>query len=224
VRRALVTIAAFGWLLGASAGLRAEEAEGHGAAAAETAREAESPGETSEHEEPHLDGAKLAWQIINFAALVAVLGWFGGRALSKALAARHEQLRNELAQAAEAKAAAEARLAKEEKRLAALEQEIAAMRAGIKQEAEAEKARLIELAEERAKRIKEETSFLLDQQVKEAEATLRRQAAESAVQLAEQIVRRTLNAGDQQRLLDGFVADVAGEGARAPGGAPRRVG
>jgi F-type H+-transporting ATPase subunit b len=219
VRRTLITLAAFGWLCAASAGARAEEAQGEGAAAAaHEAREAESPGEASEHEAPHLDGAKLAWQIINFVALVAVLGWFGGRALNKALAARHEQLRNELAQAAEAKVAAEARLAKEEKRLAALEQEIASIRAGIKQEAEAEKARLIELAEERARRIKEETTFLLDQQVKEAEATLRRQAAQTAVEMAEQIVRRSLSAGDQQRLLDGFVSDVT-----APG-APRSAG
>ena len=94
---------------------------------------------------------------------------FGGPAINKALLARHTQLKAELASAAEARAAAEARLAEQEKRLAALEHEIAAIQAGIKQEAEVEKARLIATAEERAKRIQEETSFLLDQQVKEAE-------------------------------------------------------
>lgn len=212
-----MTIAALGWLLAASGGARAEESAGQGEATASHEAGGEGHGEAAEEEAPHIDGWKLTWQILNFAGVVFVLGWFGGRALSKALAARHEQLRNELAQAAEAKAAAEARLAKSERRLAALEQEIAAMRAGIKQEAEAEKARLIELAEERARRIKEETTFLLDQQVKEAETTLRRQAARTAVEMAEQIVRRSLNASDQQRLLDGFVADVTtADGGRVP--------
>ena len=99
------------------------------------------------------------------------------QAINKALLARHQQLKAELAAAAEVRAAAEARLAKQEKRLASLEHEIAAMRAGIKQEAEAEKPRLIAAAEERARRIQDETKFLLDQQVKEAEVELRREAA-----------------------------------------------
>ncbi|HSS37668.1 MAG TPA: ATP synthase F0 subunit B, partial [Polyangia bacterium] len=108
------------------------------------------------------------------------------------------------------------RLARHEARLAKLEQEIADIQSGVKQEAEAEKARLIALAEERAKRIKEETSFALDQQVKEAEGNLRREVALAAVQVAEQLVRQSLNAGDQQRMLETFVSDVGGTQAVPP--------
>ena len=85
---------------------------------------------------------------------------------------------------------------------------------GVKAEAEAEKARLIAMAEERAKRIREETTFVLEQQVKEAEERLRREVALASVNLAEQMVK-TLVAADQQRLVDTFVTDVA-----APGNAP----
>ena len=123
--------------------------------------------------------------------LLFILVKFGGPAISKALAARHQQLKAELAAASAARAEAEARLKQQEARLAALEQEIDGIRAGIKAEAEAEKARLIAAAEERAKRIKEETAFVLDQQVKEAEARLRREVAQAAVDLAEQMVRRS---------------------------------
>jgi F0F1-type ATP synthase membrane subunit b/b' len=161
-----------------------------------------------EHEGAHIDGGKLAAQILNFGALIFVLVWFGGKAINKALLARHQQLKTELASAAEAKTAAEARLVVQEKRLAALEQEIASIRAGIKEEAEAEKARLIALAEERAKRIKDETSFLLEQQVKEAELTLRHEAGKAAVDMAEQLVRKSMGPADQQRMVDAFVADV----------------
>ena len=108
----------------------------------------------------------------------------------------------------------------QEKRLAALEQEIAAIRAGIKQEAEAEKARLIALAEERAKRIKDETTFLLEQQVKEAELTLRREAAQAAVDMAEQLVRKRDGApADQQRTASDAVRRRRGRRPACPGGA-----
>ena len=205
-------------LLALAAPARADEAahEGHPAAAHESkeaavaSAEHEGAGDVgAEHEGAHIDGGKLAAQIVNFGVLVFVLVFFGGKAINKALLARHQQLKTELASAAEAKAAAEARLAVQEKRLAALEQEIASIRAGIKEEAESEKARLIAIAEERAKRIKDETSFLLQQQVKEAELSLRREAGQAAVDMAEQLVRKAMGPADQQRMLDAFVGDVA---------------
>jgi F-type H+-transporting ATPase subunit b len=167
---------------------------------------------------PKLDTGKLALQLLNFAVLAGVIGWFGGKAINKALLARHQQLKADLVAAAEARSAAEGRAVEQQKRLETLETEIAAMRAGIKQEAEDEKQRLIAAAEVRAKSITEETKFLLDQQVKEAEITLRREVAEAAVKIAEQLVTRSMNAGDQQRLVDTFVSDVAAAPATTPPG------
>jgi F-type H+-transporting ATPase subunit b len=169
------------------------------------------------HETPEIHGKSLALQLLNFGVLIFVLVKFGGPAIGKALAARHQQLKADLAAAAAARAEAETRLAQQEARLAALEQEIESIRAGVKAEAEAEKARLIAMAEERAKRIREETTFVLDQQVKEAEERLRREVALAAVDLAEQMVRKSFGVADQQRLVDTFVTDVA-----APAGAPAR--
>jgi F-type H+-transporting ATPase subunit b len=195
--------------VGAGAALAAEEGEAHEAAA--------------EEQKPPLNGKKLVLQFINFGVLVAVLGWFGGKAINKALLARHEQLKADLASAAEARAAAEQRLKLHEARLASLEQEIAGIRAGIKEEAEAEKARLIAAAEDRARRIREETAFLLDQQVKEAESRLKREAADASVKVAEQILRQALDGRDQQRMVDTFVREVAG-GDGAPARPPSTPG
>ena len=168
-----------------------------------------------EHE-PEIDGKKLGLQVLNFAVLVGILVFFGGKAVNKALRGRHEQLKADLASAAEARAAAEAKLAKQEARLGSLETEIAELRRNLKAEAEAEKARLIEAAEERATRIKGETTFLIDQQVREADQRLRRESADAALKIAEDILRRAIGPADQQRLLETFVGDVAG----APAGAP----
>jgi F-type H+-transporting ATPase subunit b len=178
-------------------------------------------GELPEHETPEIHGKSLVFQLVNFGVLVGILVWFGGPAINKALGARHQQLKADLAAASAARAEAEARLKKQEARLAALEQEIEGIRQGVRAEAEAEKERLIAAAEERAKRIKEETSFALEQQTKEAEARLRREVALASVELAEQMVRKSLGAADQQRLVDTFVADVADRsGGTPPGGGP----
>ncbi|HEY6477018.1 MAG TPA: ATP synthase F0 subunit B [Polyangia bacterium] len=206
LRRWLLIGALSATALTAGAGIaRADEQAMEAAAEA-----AEHPGgEMQDHEAPQIDGKKLALQLLNFGVLLFILVKFGGPAISKALAARHQQLKADLAAASVARAEAEARLKQQEARLAALEQEIDGIRKGVKAEAEAEKARLIATAEERAKRIKEETSFVLDQQIKEAEARLRREVALAAVDLAEQMVRKSLRAADQERLVDTFVADVA---------------
>jgi F-type H+-transporting ATPase subunit b len=207
VRRALATarLLALGaaLLTLAPATAHAEETVGE-AVAAQQGPEGGEDGEPA----PKLDTRKLALQLLNFAVLAAILGWFGGKAINKALLARHQQLKEDLVAAAEARSAAEARAAEQGRRLETLETEIADIRANIKAEAEDEKQRLIAAAEVRAKSIAAETTFLLDQQIKEAEVTLRREVAEAAVKIAEQIVTRSLDARDQQRLLDTFVADV----------------
>ena len=183
--------------------------EGHG----------EGHGEHGEaHEAPTLDWGRLGWQILNFGALLFLLVKFGGLPVAKALAARHQQIKSDLASAAETRAAAQARFEQQEKRLASLEQEIATIAASIKQEAEAEKARLIALSEERARRIREESEFIIEQQIKQAEEDLRREVAAAAVALAEKIVRSQMGPGDQQRMIDSFVGDIATpNGARTNG-------
>jgi F-type H+-transporting ATPase subunit b len=198
---------------------RAETGEGTHAAGSEPgaieapASAAAEAGESGEHGEPGaghapaINGKSLALQLLNFGVLLVILIKFGGGAINKALAARHEQLKTE---AAAARAQAAARLKKQEARLAGLEREIAAMRAGIKQEAETEKEQLIAAAEERAKRIREETVFVVEQQVKEAQIALRREVADSALRVAEETLRRVVNANDQRRLLEGFMNEVAG--------------
>ena len=61
------------------------------------------------HETPEIHGKSLALQLLNFAVLVFVLVKFGGPAIGKALAARHQQLKADLAAASAARAEAQTR-------------------------------------------------------------------------------------------------------------------
>ncbi len=166
------------------------------------------------HGEHGFSGKTFAFQALNFAILVGVLGYFGGRAINRALAGRHDQMKKDLDEAVQARAAAEGRLKEQERRLNNLEKEIAALRASIKEEAVGEEKRLLEAAEEKARRIQEETRFLMDQEVKQAEIRFRTEVAAEAVRIAEEVVRGSVQPEDDTRLGKAFIADLEGGGGK----------
>jgi F0F1-type ATP synthase membrane subunit b/b' len=168
---------------------------------------------TGEHE-AHLDPKKLAFQLINFSILAAILGFFGGKAINAALAARHDQMKKDLEEAAATREDALARLKRQETRLTNLEAELGRLRESIKEEATQEEQRLLAGADEKARRIQDETRFLVDQQVKEAERNFRQEVAAASARIAEELVRRSVRPEDQTRLDQTFIADLeSGKGA-----------
>jgi F-type H+-transporting ATPase subunit b len=174
-------------------------------------------GESSEHGGEHgIDPKTLTLQLLNFGVLLFLLIKFGGKAINNGLRARHEQLKSDLEEAARLKAAAETRFKEQEQRLANLESELEEMRRSILAEAQREKARIIAAAEERARRVQEETRFQLDQQVKDAEQRFRAEVAQAALKVADELLRRSVSSSDEQRLAQSFVADLAAtDGSRA---------
>lgn len=165
--------------------------------------------EDAGHGEHHgIDVKTLVLQVLNFGVLLFVLIKFGGGAVNKALQARHEQLKADLQEAARVRAVAEQRAKDQEKRLANIEAEIAAMLASMRTDADGERARIVAAAEDRARRIQDETRFQLDQQVKEAELRFRAEVARAAVKAAQALLERSVGPGDEQRLAQSFVAEL----------------
>jgi F-type H+-transporting ATPase subunit b len=164
--------------------------------------------EAAGHGQHGLDPTRLLYQFINFGLLVAILGFAGGKAINKTLAARHDQMKKDLDEASAARAEAQARLKEQEGRLANLESEVARLQAAIKDEAAKEEQRLLASAEEKARRIGDETQFLVDQQVKQAERNFREEVANAAARIAEEIVRRSVKPEDELRLNQSFISDV----------------
>lgn len=191
----------------------AGEAAGH---AIEPTEGTHGGGEVEHHGTPAFDWKTFAFQMLNFGILVYILVKFGGGALSKALAERHKQLKTDVEAANRAREAAEATLREQEGRLQSLQEEIATLRANMARSAEADRVRILAAAAQRAEQLKKETAFLLDQQVRAAEQQLRREVAEQALAIAEELLRKRLESSDQQRLVNTFMQDVAGPAAAAP--------
>src|ERR1039458_3485795 len=96
----------------------------------------------------HVDTAKqmkdFGWRVLDFSALVILLIWAVKKAnVKQTLADRRDAIDKMLNEAAEAKEAAEKKLAEYDKKLAAANREIDDIYASIKAEGEAEKARII---------------------------------------------------------------------------------
>ena len=184
----------------------AGESGGHHAAA--HGGHGEQGAEHGEH--AGFSGKTFALQLLNFGVLLFLLIRFGGRAMNKSLRARHEQLKGDIGAAARLRDEAMRKFEAQEQRVSDLEKEIAALRATMRKDAAHEQARLLEGAQERAKRISEEMRLQLDRQVKEAELLLRSEVASASVKLAEGIVRKAVNMDDERRLAQEFVAGFDG--------------
>jgi F-type H+-transporting ATPase subunit b len=179
--------------------------EEHGAAHAAEGAEHASGGEGHHG---GIDAKTLAMQVFNFGVLLFILIKFGGGAINKSLRARHDQLKADMEEATRMRTVAEARFKEQEKRLSNLEGELDAMRLAILKEAESEKARIIASAEEKSRRVQDETRFQLEQQVKEAELRFRAEVAQAALKIADELLRKHADRNDEQRLIQTFVAEL----------------
>lgn len=126
------------------------------------------------------------------------------------LATRRENIRRDLSRAQEARAAALAKLAEVESRLANLNNEVATIRQQAESEARTERERLARATEEDSRKLREQAQREIENAGEIARHDLRRYAAEQSVALAEEIIRRNIRPEDDARLVQTYVNDLGG--------------
>ena len=158
----------------------------------------------------------LLFSALNFALLIGVLVYFTRKPIAEFFGARRQGIQEELKAAADLRAEAEARYAKWQRRLMDLESELAGIRETARQRAATEREQILADAAAGAERIRRDAIAAVDQELRRARAQLRQEAADLALELATEALRRQVTAADQDRLLDEFVATI--ERAPAAGG------
>jgi F-type H+-transporting ATPase subunit b len=148
------------------------------------------------------------WAWANFAILAAALGYLVVKKGGPWFAARSVAIRKGIAEAEEIRADAEARSAEVDRRLAGLEAEIEGLRGHARKEQAAEAERIREQTATDLARIQEHAAREIDAAGKTARIELKRYAAQLAVDLAEQKIRRQMTPAIQSALVDNFVRDV----------------
>ena len=169
--------------------------------------------EGAEHEEGLLP---VIARLVNFAILIGTLVYLLRSPLMSYLNDRGTQIRSDLVNAAEMKRTAAAQLEEIDRRMQALPGELEALRAQGAQEIAAEEARIRAAAAAERDRLLEQARRDIDQHVKVAERELVNHAADLAVAVAAERIRKTITDDDQKRLADRYVQQLRG----AAGGQP----
>ena len=159
---------------------------------------------------PLMHGMDLAWawNIPNFLILFTLLFHFAKDPLAATLKTRREELETAIREAKQARAAAQDKLAEYEKRVANIDQDLEAVKEEMRALGQTDKERLIKEAEKLAERIKTDADFTAKQEVLMAKFKLREEAAKLAVEIAEKVIRETINEDDRDRLLGEYLDKV----------------
>jgi F-type H+-transporting ATPase subunit b len=160
----------------------------------------------AEHHAPSIND--IWFPLANFLIYAFILVKFAFPLIRDFLKSRHDEVVSTIRQASAKKQAAEALVNEYRAKLAGLETEVQSILASLRQEGERERNRVVSEAQATAVKIKEDASFLAEQEVKMARQKLREEMAELAAATARQLVERNLSSADQTRLADDFIQTI----------------
>lgn len=147
----------------------------------------------------------LAMRIINFAILVGIIFYFARKPVVQAIKNSIESVRTLLREAEESRQATEAKMKEAEDKLAGVDKEVADLLAAAAKESEAEKERILSEAAQALEKLKAEAALAIDQELKKAQNILKREAADAAVALAEEIISKNVKPEDHAKFVSEYL-------------------
>src|SRR5439155_17492421 len=192
-------------LVGGSLRLAAQPAHPEPAATAQPAAAHEGDAK-DEHQGSGI--TDMIARVVNFAILAGTLVYLLRSPFRSYLADRGTQIRRDLVNAAELKTQAAAQMEEIDRRMNALPGELEALRAQGAQEIAAEETRIAAAAAAERERLLDQARREIDQRVKIAERELVSHAADLAVGVASERIKKNITAEDQKRLVDRYVQQL----------------
>lgn len=147
--------------------------------------------------------------LVNFVALMLILNKILFKNLRSRNAEVSDAIRLELERATKARSEAEALFREYETKLQALESEVADIRAAAKAAGEAEFDRIVAEAREQAEKIEQAAVRAGEREAARRRAEFEKEIVDSALARAEAAIRSTFAVGDQRRLVDAWIDEVA---------------
>jgi len=161
--------------------------------------------------------------LVNFAILLALLLKIGWPLAQNTARERHDLIKTALDEAARLRQQAADKLADYEARLKEADAEIKQLVDGMRADADKEKQRILAAAEAQAAQMARDAEQRIAAEIELARAQLTREVTAAAAAATEKLLREKLTAGDQQKLVAGFITGVEAD-VRNAGGAPRGRG
>jgi F-type H+-transporting ATPase subunit b len=165
-----------------------------------------------EHVVPNsLSAAKLkdlGWRIVNFIALMIILVKFGAKPIGSGLSARRTKIKDEIETLERQKVEAEQSYNDFQTKLSGVESEIDKVVDRAIAQAEVEKTKIIEKAEQAAEEIMRSAEMTVQNEVTEARRILKDDATEQAAVIAEQLIIKNLTTDDQVKIIENYLDKV----------------
>jgi F-type H+-transporting ATPase subunit b len=150
----------------------------------------------------------LIYRVMNFVAAVLILYFILRKPIRQFFSSRRQEIENTLKDLEQKKIEGEARVRELEAKLAGIQSEREAILAEYVREGEAEKAKIIDQAQAMSARIQQQAQVAVRQEIDKAKQDLKREIAEMSTAMAEELVRKNINAQDQDRLVAEYLEKV----------------
>lgn len=163
------------------------------------------------HGEGSLSSAKLKdlfWRVLNFIALMIILVKFGAKPIASALGGRQESIKNELEDLETRKTEAEQQYRDFEAKLATIEKDIDGIVDKAVAQAEIEKAKILEKAEQAVEDMQRQAEQAIQNEIVEARRDLKNDIADQAAVMAEELIVKNLTAEDQVKIIENYLDKV----------------
>jgi F-type H+-transporting ATPase subunit b len=175
--------------------------------------EASTHGKAGEAEEPHESGVPMNlktdlafWSLVTFVIFIALLGKFAWKPLIAALDKRESRIRDDIGAAENARIKAEQMLAEHARTLAKVQDEVRALLAQGRQDAERAKQEIVTEAQKEAEASKQRALHEIGRARDSALKDLFDGMASQVAHATEHVLGRSLTGGDQDRLIDEALA------------------
>jgi F-type H+-transporting ATPase subunit b len=168
--------------------------------------EVNKQGHTLHEEEPK--SPPFIFMLLNFAILMWLLIKYLLPAGQQVARERHDEIKNALEEAAKLREQAKQKLAEYEARVKGLDDEIKKLVDGIRADAEADKARILEQAKAQSAQLKKEADQRIAAEIELARTALTKEVTAAATQATEKLLKDKVTAEDQRGLVTTFIKNV----------------
>lgn len=148
------------------------------------------------------------YRLLHFIVLAGGLFLLLRKPVSQALGARVKGIENQLSELEAQKAAAEQKLAEYNQKFAQLEKESAGIVAEYVRQGEEARGRILKEAEAAADKMKAQARKNIESEIQRAKAQLQKEILDKALANAEALIKEKINAADQEKLVDEYLAKV----------------
>jgi F-type H+-transporting ATPase subunit b len=173
-------------------------------------------GEDGEPVEQEPMAPPLGLAFMNFAVFAFILVWKAGPPIKSFVQTRHTTIKEALEEGKRLRDEAAGKLEEYSARIRGVEAEVDKLIADVRAAAEDEKKRIIADAERQAEQMKKAAEDQIAAEIERARGELEKEVMTAALAAAEKMITEKATAADHQKLIDGFLVDLADAGADAP--------